>query len=165
MKGTSLIIGASGFIGRNLAFALRAEGYGFRCLARNPGRAAPLAKAGFEVVPGDMLDAGSIDRAIAGTQSVYLSVQTVTRRQPGLREGDFMEAEYRGLDNVLAACRSHGVRRVIYVTPLGIEPGSSNPWMHGRWVAEQRLLESGLDATILQPGQELGLGGGAFDMT
>lgn len=76
-----------------------------------------------------------------------------------------MEAEYLGLDNVLAACRSHGVRRVIYVTTLGIEPGSSNPWMHGRWVAEQRLLESGLDATILQPGQVLGLGGGGFDMT
>lgn len=165
MGCTTLIVGASGFIGRNLAPALKASGHSVRCLTRNPARSAGLFGAEYDVVQGDMLDAESVGRAATGVGAVYLSVQTLTRRQPLLQRGDFMDAERRGLDNVIAACRRHSVRRVVYITTLGIEPDSDHAWMRGRWEVEEQLLRSGLDATVIQPGQVLGFGGGGFDNT
>ena len=65
----------------------------------------------------------------------------------------------------MAACRTNGVRRVIHLTSLGITPDGPGAWVRGRWEVEQFLLKSGLDVTILRPGQIVGVGGLGFDMT
>ena len=37
-------------------------------------------------------------------------------------------------------------------------------WVRGRWQTERFLLESGLDVTVIRPGQVVGVGGMGFDM-
>lgn len=75
-----------------------------------------------------------------------------------------MAVELQGLENVVAACRAHGVRRLIYVTSLGIAADAASEWLRERWRAEQLLLESGLDATVIRPGMIVGAGGRGFEM-
>jgi uncharacterized protein YbjT (DUF2867 family) len=160
-----LVVGASGFVGGRLARGLLAEGYDVRCLVRNPAKVGDLARAGCEIVPGDMTDPESVQRALASVDAVYISVHTLTTQHASTAGQGFMDIEMNGLKNIVAACKAHGTRRLIYVTSLGIEPGGPSAWTRERWKTEQFLLHSGLDATAIRPGQIVGIGGQGFNMT
>lgn len=159
-----LVIGASGFVGRHVAQGLLADGYAVRCLARNPAKVQALATAGCEVVPGDISDLASLQRALEAVEAVYISIHTLTPQPANTAARGFMDIELNGLQNILTACRTHGVRRLIYVTFLGAAPDAASAWVRGRWQAEQLLLSSGLDVTVIRPGQIVGVGGQGFDM-
>lgn len=158
-----LIIGASGFLGRHLTNALLAEGHAIRCLARDPARLQDLAAAGCEIVQGDIADLASVHRALESIQAVYIAIHTLAVQQTSITGPRFMDIEKAGVQNVVAACRSHGVSRVVYVTSLGIAPDAPSEWLRERWQAEQLLLNSGLEATVIRPGIIVGAGGRGFD--
>ena len=160
-----LVIGASGFVGGHVARGLLAEGYTVRCLARQPAKVEDLAKAGSEVVQGDITDLASMERAFESVRAAYISVHTLSPQHPGTAGQGFMEVEMNGLRNIVAACRTRGVRRLIYLTSLGITPDGPSAWVRGRWETEQFLLKSGLDVTIIRPGQIVGVGGLGFGIT
>jgi len=159
-----LVIGASGFVGSDVARALLAAGYVVRCVARHAAKMQALAAAGGEIVPGDMADAAAMQRVVAGVAAVYITVHTLSPQPGSTAAQGFMDVELAGLQNIVAACQAHGVRRVVYVTFLGVVPDSPSAWVRGRWQAEQLLLRSGLDVTIIRPGQIVGLGGQGFKM-
>jgi uncharacterized protein YbjT (DUF2867 family) len=159
-----LVIGASGFVGRPVAQALLANGYAVRCLARNPAKIDDLARTGCEAVQGDISDLPSMQHALESVQAAYISIHTLSPQPANTSGGGFMEVELNGLQNIVTACRANGVRRLIYLTFLGMTPDSPSAWVRERWKAEQFLLHSGLDVTILRPGQIVGKGGQGFDM-
>jgi len=159
-----LVIGASGFVGGHLARALLADGYAVRCLARNPAKVEDLALIGCVIVPGDMSDLASIRQALESVEAAYISVHTLSTQHANTAGQGFMEVEMNGLRNIVTACQAHGVRRLIYVTSLGITPDGPSEWVRGRWRTEQFLLKSGLDVTVIRPGQIVGVGGQGFNM-
>ena len=167
---TILIIGASGFIGRHLTKALLAEGDTVRCLARDPAKVQDLAAAGCEIVQGDISDLSSVQHATESIEAVYISIHTLSPQKgapqkDGQAQARFMDVEKNGLQNVVTACRACGVRRVVYVTSLGISPNEPSEWLRERWHAEQLLLKSGLEVTVIRPGMIVGAGGRGFEMT
>lgn len=159
-----LVIGASGFVGRRVAHALLADGYQVRCLARSPAKVQDLAKAGCEIVQGDISDLASMQHALESVQAAYISIHTLSPQPANTAGQGFMDVEMNGLQNIVAACRTQGVSRLIYVTFLGAAPEAPSAWIRERWKAEQFLLKSGLDVTVIQPGQIVGVGGQGFDM-
>src|SRR6476659_8709822 len=74
---TTLVTGASGFIGSRLATALLERGDRVRGLVRDPGRAKDLGDRGVELVQGDMTDVDSLKRAVAGVERVFHTAATV----------------------------------------------------------------------------------------
>lgn len=163
MKPT-LVIGASGFVGGHLAKALLAEGNTIRCLARYPERVKDLAALGGKVVHGDISDLASVQRAVESAEAVYISIHTLSPQPGSAPDRRFMAVELNGLQNVVTACLAQGTRRIIYVTSLGITPEGPGEWLRERWRAEQFLLESGLDVTVVRPGMIVGMGGSGFGM-
>lgn len=161
---TILVIGASGFIGGRLTRALLAEGHTIRCLARDPARLGALAAAGCAIVRGDIADPPAVRRAVDGVEAVYIAIHTISPQPASAADQRFMAVELQELENVVAACRAHGVRRLIYVTSLGVAADAPSEWLRERWRAEQLLLESGLDATVIRPGMIVGAGGRGFEM-
>ncbi|AMR26150.1 hypothetical protein A0257_02960 [Hymenobacter psoromatis] len=159
-----LVIGASGFVGSHVARALLAAGYAVRGVARQADKMQELAAAGGEIIPADMADATAMQRVVAGVAAVYIAVHTLSPQPGSTAALGFMDVELAGLQHIVAACRAHGVRRVVYVTFLGAAPDAPSAWVRGRWQAEQLLLRSGLDVTIIRPGQIVGLGGQGFKM-
>ncbi|MDQ2841185.1 MAG: SDR family NAD(P)-dependent oxidoreductase [Acidobacteriota bacterium] len=159
-----LVIGASGFLGRHIARALLRDDYAVDCLARNPSRVQDLVEAGCEVTQGDISDLASVQRALQSVDAVYVSIHTLSPQPASAAGQGFMEVERNGLENIVTACRTNSVRRLIYVTFLGISPDSPSAWVRGRWEAEQFLLKSGLDVTVIRPAQIVGVGGRGFDM-
>lgn len=62
----ALVTGATGFVGANVARLLVAEGYRVRVLARPTSSLRALEGCAVEVVRGDILEPGSVTRAIKG---------------------------------------------------------------------------------------------------
>lgn len=160
-----LVIGASGFVGRPVAQALLADGYTVRCLARNPAKVQDLASIGCESVQGDISDLASMQLALESVNAVYISIHTLSPQHANTVAQGFMDVEMNGLKNIVMACRMHSVHRTIYVTFLGAAPDAPSEWVRERWRAEQFLLNSGFDATIIRPGMIVGIGGQGFNMT
>ncbi|WP_437985490.1 SDR family oxidoreductase [Sorangium sp. So ce117] len=162
---TVLVLGGTGLTGRRLVEALLQEGFLVRCAVRNLDAARARLPAAAELVRGDIADRAAIEEAVRGCEAVFNCVHTLSPQKGAAPGETFVDTELRGLENVVAACRIHGVRRVLYVTFLGITPDTRSIWARGRWKAEQMLLGSGLDVTILRPGQIVGRGGFGFDTT
>lgn len=161
---TILVIGASGFVGGRTAKALLAGGSAVRCLARDPARVQDLAALGCEVVKGDVSDLASVRSALEGVKAVYVSIHTLSPQPGSAPDQRFMAVERDGLQNIVTACKAQGTRRLIYVTSLGITADAPSEWLRERWQAEQFLLGSGLDVTVLRPGMIVGVGGTGFGM-
>ena len=68
---TTLVTGATGFVGSAVARVLAARGHELRLLARASSDRRNLAGLGAEVVEGDLTDPASLRRAAAGCRFVY----------------------------------------------------------------------------------------------
>ncbi len=158
-----LVIGSSGFLGKRVALALREEGYAVRCSARNLSRVQDLALAGCEIIQGDISDLASMQRALESVNAAYICIHTLSPQHAAPEGLGFMDVELTGLQNIVTACMANGVHRLIYVTFLGTAPDASSEWVRGRWKAEQLLLKSGLDVTVIRPAQIVGVGGFGFN--
>jgi uncharacterized protein YbjT (DUF2867 family) len=158
-----IVIGASGFVGRNLAKQLLTDGYEVRCLARTPSKVQNLAELGCKIVQGDISDLESIKNAVKSMDAVYISIHTLSAQPANKNDQNFMDVEINGLQNIATACISNGVKRVIYVTFIGTAENAKNELSKDRWKAEQVLLKSGLDVTVIQPGMIVGIGGQGYN--
>jgi len=159
-----LVIGASGFIGGYLTRQLVAEGFAVRCMVRNPDKVKELTGIGCEIVKGDFTDPASVQQALASMDAVYISIHTLAPQHKDTAKQEFMDIEMNALTHIVEGCRKHGVRRLIYVTALGISADGRDAWTGGRWKTQQYLLNSGLDVTVIQPGMIVGIGGQGFNM-
>jgi putative NADH-flavin reductase len=105
------LLGATGRVGgRVLEYAL-AEGHTIRALVRNAAKLAP--RPGLEIVEGDVLDAETVARVIAGADAVISGLGGNGVEDPG-------EAQSQGMRNIVAGMARHGVRRVLGVAGGGI---------------------------------------------
>ncbi len=108
---TALVTGGGGFLGRGIVFALLGEGHRVRTLTRNDYR--ELTKAGVETVRGDIGDAEVVEKAVEGCDVVFHVAAKVGAS--GSYE-DFHRTNVVGTQNVIDACRKHGVSRLVYTS-------------------------------------------------
>ncbi len=134
-----LITGAAGKTGHAVISALRERGAGVRALAHRPEQAAGLHALGVEdVVAGDLVDADLLARAFEGVSGVYHVCPNMHPDEIGIGEG------------MIEAARAAGVGRFVYHSVLHPQTKAMpHHWQKLR--VEERLFESGLPFTILQP--------------
>ncbi len=66
------VFGATGNTGTHVVRGLLEAGKKIRVLARDPKKVVSLRDAGAEILQGDVLDAPSVARALAGAEGAYL---------------------------------------------------------------------------------------------
>ncbi len=146
----ALITGATGFVGGRLAAALAADGVETRCLVRDRGRAADLARAGHELHEGDVLDRRSLRGAGEGVDVAYYLVHSMGRGTAG----DFSERERGAARNFAAMAMEEGVSRVIYLGGLG--DGSGSKHLRSRHETAEVLAAEGPPLTYFRAAMVVG---------
>ncbi len=106
-----LVTGGNGFVGRAVVEQLLARGDRVRTLVR---RDCPdLAALGVELVRGDLRDAQAVSDACTNRDVVFHVAAKSGFWGP---YSEYYEPNVRGTQNVLAACRTHRVRRLVFTS-------------------------------------------------
>jgi nucleoside-diphosphate-sugar epimerase len=119
-----LVTGATGFTGGHLARALAGRGYAVRALVRRP-EASQLEEAGIDLVPGDLEDRASLDRAVRDVDVVYHIAAIY--RQAGLPDAKYRAVNATAVRSVIEAAAGAGVRRVVHCSTVGVHGDIEHP--------------------------------------
>jgi 2-alkyl-3-oxoalkanoate reductase len=107
----ALVTGGGGFLGGAIVRRLAGRGDRVRSLSR--GRYPALDALGVEQIQGDLADAGAVEAAVAGGDVVFHVAAKAGVWGP---YAEYHRANVVGTQNVLSACRKHGVRRLVYTS-------------------------------------------------
>ena len=119
------ITGGSGVVGRALLRHLTAEGHQVRALARSAAAAASVESLGAVPVEGDVLDPPALRTLADGAEWLFHVAGVNEMCSPDPEHMDLVNIE--GTRNVLEACRSVGVLRMIHTSSaaaIGEAPGT-----------------------------------------
>ena len=147
-----LLTGASGFIGRAIAHALRARGHAVvRVLRRPPAGAA-------DVVQADFADRPACDwwvPRLAGIDAVVNAVG-ILREQRGQA---FRALHTEAPAELFRACAQAGVGTVVQVSALGAQAGARSAYHLSKKAADDELRSLQLRGAVVQPSLVYGSGG------
>jgi len=170
----TLITGATGFIAGHLIERLLAEGAPVRGTARRPDVLALAARP--QIVQADLLDAISLTRAAAGCRAVVHTAAWTGG--PELPAELAWRTNVEGTANVLAAARTAGVERFIYISSVAVygvnraplldetapTPPVGQAYPDSKIAAEKLVQESGLPYVIVRPASTYGPRGTAWTL-
>lgn len=137
-----LVTGATGQQGGAVARALLAKGQQVRVMTRHLEKAASLAKAGAEVVQGDLTNQAILQMALRGVYGVFAM-------STPFEEG--MEAEVRQGTMLADAAKEAGITHYVYTSVGSAHRNTGIPHFDSKWKVEQHIRQIGLPATILRP--------------
>ena len=113
-----LVTGGAGFVGSHLIPRLVETGERVKCLDRSLAKTEAGKAGGVELVPGDVTDIQSLERAMPGVETV-IHLVAVIRESKGIT---FNGINGQGTKNVLQAALGAGVKRFIHIGALGAGP-------------------------------------------
>lgn len=162
-----LVTGATGFLGTHIVQRLQLD----HTVVRLVRRGGPDGD-----VRGDVLDQSSLEAAFAGCDAVVHAAGAVSHRAADAAR--MYDVHVLGAENVLAAARAAGIRRLVHVGSSGTvavspEPGHVGtetdpepldvvarwPYYRAKLFAEQAMLAADdLDVVVLSPSLLLGPG-------
>jgi uncharacterized protein YbjT (DUF2867 family) len=138
----AVVTGASGQVGRALLKALKARGISTLGIVRKDG---PTDLPADRVVQGD-IDSDEVAAAIkAGTLLFALAGSL----RP-LSGNSYHQANLRTASSAAAAVRNSAVRRVLYLSSVGADPGSPNEYLRAKGKAEQMLRNLGRECVVFR---------------
>jgi len=134
---TVLVTGATGNVGAQAVRELRFRGVPVRAFMRDPERAAELLGADVELAVGDLSDAASVARAVAGSDGVLLSASDGPEK-------------VRQETVVIDACAAAGVRLLVKVSTMGADPASPLPPLAWHGEIEAHIRRAAVPAVVLR---------------
>jgi uncharacterized protein YbjT (DUF2867 family) len=140
-----LVTGASGYVGRQLAQRLRADGHDVVPFSRAQG--------------GDVRDRDAVFAAVRETEAVCHLVAILD----GTDE-QFEAINAGGTRNVVDAAAAAGGRRLLHMSAVGVNEANAprTRYWRTKWEAKRAVMDSDLDWTVFEPSFVFGAGGGAL---
>jgi uncharacterized protein YbjT (DUF2867 family) len=141
-KDLILVTGATGQQGGAVARELLAKGHKVRAMTRKPDSPAAqaLAKLGAEIVAGDLDDAASIERALAGAWGAF-AVQNTW-------EAGVEREEEQGKRFAEVAKKS-GLQHLVYTSVASAQRATGIPHFDNKWRVEERIRSLGFPSTTI----------------
>ena len=154
----AFITGATGFLGSHVARVAAEHGAELRLLVRSSSNTANIESLKAERVTGDLRDAASLEKAIAGCDVVF---HVAADYRLWVTDPDAMyRSNVEGTRSILEAARKHRVRRVVYTSSVATMGFTGNGrladenspvaldrmighYKRSKFMAEQVALEAG----------------------
>ena len=170
----AFVTGATGFVGSHVARALAAQGADLRLLVRSGSDLRNIRELQAEQVTGDLRDAASLKKAVAGCDVVF---HVAADYRLWVRDPDQMyRSNVEGTKAILEAARESKVRRVVYTSSVATMGFQSNghlateespvslanmigPYKRSKFMAEEIAIaagKSGMDVVVVNPTTPVG---------
>jgi dihydroflavonol-4-reductase len=173
-KGTTLLTGASGFVGSAVARRLRQAGFAVRALVRPSSPTAHLSDLGLDFVTGDLRDPAAVREAVAGAR--YLFHVAADYRLWARDPGELVQTNVAGTRLLMEEAMRAGVERVVYTSSVatlaaradGVSADETMPLEEAKAIgaykrskvaaerAVEALIAQGLPAVIVNPSTPVG---------
>ena len=155
-SGRVLLTGATGYVGGRLLRLLEDHGEPVRCLVRRP-EALGDNHGNVEIVQGDVLDSGTLGRALLEVDTAYYLVHSLGS------PGRFEDKDRLAARNFAAAASEAGIRRIVYLGGLGA--GSElSAHLASRQEVGSILAESGVQVLEFRASIVIGSGSLSFEI-
>jgi dihydroflavonol-4-reductase len=174
---TTLVTGATGFVGSHVARQILNAGHSVRVLIRASSASAALEGLGVERVEGDLRDAASLGRAMQGVRRVFhvAADYRLWARNPQ----EIYRSNVEGTRLLLEAAQRAGVERIVYTSTVATiaipSDGATLPneetratldqmighYKRSKFLAEQEARDAaraGLPVVIVNPTTPVGPG-------
>src|SRR5215813_8921862 len=170
---TTLVTGASGFLGSHVTRQLVARGESVRVLLRPSSNNRAIADLSLEYVTGDLRDSASLARALDGATRVFHVAADY--RLWAKRKRDIYDSNVGGTKNLLDAAKRAGVSQFVYTSTVATiavdRPEHPNEftdaklgemvghYKRSKWQAERIVLDTakqGFPATVAMPTTPVG---------
>ena len=116
-----LVTGGGGFLGGAIVRLLRQRGDDVRSFTRS---VYPwLVEHDVEQVLGDLADPDAVDRAVQDCDAV---IHTAAKAGVWGRYADYFATNVTGTENILAACKTHRVRKLVYTSTPSVVHGGGD---------------------------------------
>src|ERR1039458_7041668 len=170
----AFVTGATGFLGSHVARVLADQGAELRLLVRPTSNLRNLEGLKAETATGDLRDAASLEKAMAGCDTVF---HVAADYRLWVRDPEEMyRSNVEGTRAILDASRRNGVKRVVYTSSVATMGFTSNghpadedspgavenmigPYKRSKFMAEQIALEAGrggMDVVVVNPTTPVG---------
>jgi NADH dehydrogenase len=151
-KGNLLLLGGSGFIGTQLAFALANRGWRVTVPSRRPHRhRALLVHPNIRLLEANVMDPATLKTLCVSQQAAINLVGILHER----RKGDFRRYHVDFIKSVVECCSEAGIKRLLHVSALGADQSTgSSLYLRSKGEAENLLHtfgQRGLKVTSFQP--------------
>lgn len=147
-----LLLGGSGFIGKQLAFALANRGWGVTIPSRRPHRnRALLVHPNIRLLEANITDPATLRSLCGGQQAVINLVGILHER----RKGDFRRFHVEFIKTLVDACSDTGIKRLLHISALGANQATgSSLYLRSKGEGENLLHTFGqrdLQVSSFQP--------------
>ena len=146
-----LVTGASGYIGRHIVEALRAQGHDLVLISRRKHKSSNAHD--WRVV--DFATAHSVDDWREHVENVELVINVVGIFKQS-RAQSFEALHDKAPRALFEACRQAGVKRIIQISALGTDEMATSHYHLSKKVADDALAEIGIDWVVLRPSLIIG---------
>jgi uncharacterized protein YbjT (DUF2867 family) len=148
-----LVAGGHGKVALRLLGLLAANGHRARGLIREPGQAADLEALGAVAVLGDLEADADLAEYVQGADVVVFAAGA----GPGSGPERKRTVDLGGAVKLVDAALTVGVPRYVMISSIGADrpraaSGGMRPYLEAKAEADQYLMASGLDYTIVRPG-------------
>ena len=144
-----LVVGATGILGAEIAQRLAAAGRPLAALVRPTSDASKLERlkaTGITLAYGDLKERSTLDACCQGISTVISTASSTFSRQPG---DSIAAVDHDGQLSLIEAAKAAGVRHFIFVSFPPVAEDFA--LQRAKRAVEQKLRESGLAYTVLQP--------------
>jgi uncharacterized protein YbjT (DUF2867 family) len=142
-----LVAGANGQLGSAIVRKLAASGVPVRAVGRNAQKLETLRAPGVEIAPLDLMNLAALTQACRGVGQVV----STANNNMGKGATSPTKIDLTAHQNLCAAARNTGVRRLLYVSAHGIGQDSPVDIFRVKWYIEDAIRRSGVPYVILRP--------------
>jgi nucleoside-diphosphate-sugar epimerase len=171
---TTVVTGATGFLGSALVTELVKRQQPVRILARDEKKARQLYGDAVTICPGEITDTAQVQRAVDGATTIYHLAGRLYH--PSISAELYRRVHVEGTRILLRACQEQSqLRRIVHVSTTGVYgvtgtiPAAedapfapTNPYeatkLEGEQLALRAYQEQGLPVTVVRPGLVYGPG-------
>jgi uncharacterized protein YbjT (DUF2867 family) len=148
-----VIVGGHGKIGLRLEKLLAERGDSPRGIIRKTEQAADLEEIGAEPIVLDIENVDDISDALAGAEAVVFAAGA----GPGSGPARKRTVDYGGAVKLADAAQQQSIRRYVMVSSIGSNRPETwsdqmRPYQEAKHEADEYVMASGLDYTIIRPG-------------